>query len=173
MSAGVVAQNDFGARCRIEAKTLGADGNSAIGTDLDGSTNAPDKRPPGATRHRTQGGAFFLLCQIPCLERFHLQLPMDLMRIAMLAQVVQVFIGLLDLGDLLAGEVSGKSLLPELMTSFDLPFGAGRGSVTEADAIKSKRPAQLSERVGNVAKEQRVIIDINFQGQAPLQKSTG
>ena len=85
MAGGVLAQNNFGARCRIEAETLRGDGNSAIGADLDGSANAPDEGPPRAARHGPQDGAFFLLCQIPCLERFHLQLPMDFMRIVMLA----------------------------------------------------------------------------------------
>lgn len=153
MASGVLAQNDFGAGCRSDTKALRTDGNSAIGADLDGSTNAPDKWPPRTTWRRTQEGAFFFLCQIPGLERFHLQFAMDFMRIAMLAQAMQMVISLLDLGDVLAGEVSWQSLLPELMTPFDLALGLGRGSVTEANAIKSKRPAHLRERIGNVAKE--------------------
>ena len=79
-------------------------------------------------------------------------------------------IGLLDFGDLLAGKVSWQALLPELMTAFDLTFGLGCRSVTEADPVKSKCPAQLGKSIGNVGKKQRVVIDIYFQWEPKLQE---
>ena len=95
-----------GGRC-LDAEELGADGHATIRANLDGSLDAPDERPPGAAGDGTQNAAFLLLSQSPSPLGFHLELAVNLVVVAMAAQVLDMVVSLIDVGDLLAGEVGG------------------------------------------------------------------
>jgi hypothetical protein len=58
---------------------------------------------------------------------------MDFGGVAMQAQLVDVSIGGIQSGDLLSGEVGGKSVLPVLVFAFDFAFGLWGGSIAEGD----------------------------------------
>ncbi len=79
----VMAEEDFGARRRIDAEKLGADRHTAIRTDFDRGAQAPDKRPPGAVGGRAQNGAFFFERQVPGLLGFHFEFTVDFVMVAM------------------------------------------------------------------------------------------
>ena len=83
MAGGMEAENDFGAGWMFEAQALGADGNAAIGADLDGGADTPNIRPPGAARGGAQDGALFLFGEVPGLLRGQAQFAMDFMDVAM------------------------------------------------------------------------------------------
>lgn len=83
VTCGVEAENDFGAGRMFEAQALGADGNAAIGADLDEGAKAPNVRPPGAARGGTQDGALFLFGEVPGLLRGQAEFAMDFMNVAM------------------------------------------------------------------------------------------
>ena len=50
------------------------------------------------------------------------------------------------------------------MRALDFSFCLGRWSIKETDVVKLESPAQLSERVGILGKEDGVIIDVDLQG---------
>ena len=150
MSGGVVAKDELGGWRSLDPELLRANGHSAIGADSDGRTQTPDERPPRAAWDRTQDAALFLLSQVPGLLRFHLQFAVNFVLIAVQAQVVDMRVGLVNLADAFAGEVSWQALLPEEMTSFHLALGLRGRSVTETDAVEVQGLAQLGERFGFV-----------------------
>lgn len=65
MAGWMEAENHLGAWGMFDAKALGADGNAAIGSDFEGSANAPDIRPPRAGRGWAQDRPFFFLGKFP------------------------------------------------------------------------------------------------------------
>src|ERR1035441_1657453 len=56
MAGGMEAENDFGTRGTLDAEALGADGNAAIRADPEGRADAPNIRPPRATRGWAEDG---------------------------------------------------------------------------------------------------------------------
>ena len=170
MAGGMLAQDDLGSWSGLQAQALSADGHTAVGADFNGRANAPDKRPPGTARHRAQEGALFLLGELPGLERSHLEFAMEFMLVVMLTELIEVEVGLLELGDLLTGEVSRPALLPKLVAALDFALGAGAGRVTEVDPVKAQSPSQLREGLRHRREEHRVVIDVEFQRQAVLEE---
>jgi hypothetical protein len=170
---GMLAEDDWGARRDFETEALGADGCATVVADFDGGAHAPHEGPPRTRRHGLQHGALFLFGGVPGGLRFHLQFAVDFVPVAVAAQLANVGVGLLEVGDLLAGEVGGQAVLPELMFPFDLALGLGRGGVTETHAVKVKGRAQLRERVGDVGEEEGMEVDIEFQRQAVFQERGG
>ena len=79
----VLAEEDFGAWRRVDAKKLRADRHTAIRADFDMGAEAPDKGPPGAGERRAQNGAFFFECQIPGLLGFHFEFTVDFVVVPM------------------------------------------------------------------------------------------
>ena len=173
MAGGVETKDDLGFGWFFNAQALRADGHAAIAADLQRRAHAPDIIPPGATRDWPQDGAFFFPGLLPGPLRRLAQFPMDFVRVAMRPQGVNVRIGHLDFGDLLAGEVSGQAALPVLVGAFDFAFGLGRGGIAETDVIELEGPAQLGQRVGIVSKKEAVVIDINLERAAVSQEGGG
>lgn len=83
MAGWVEAQNHLGAGGTFDAEALGADGNTAIGTDLDGGADTPNIRPPRAARGCPQDGPIFLLGEFPGILRGQAQFAMDFVDVAM------------------------------------------------------------------------------------------
>ena len=107
MPRGVVTKDQLGSGSGLDAEELSADRHAPIRADLDGSAEAPDERPPSAARDRTQNAAFLLLSQAPSPLGFHLEFAVNFVLVAMPAQVLDMGVGLIDVGDLFTGEVSG------------------------------------------------------------------
>jgi hypothetical protein len=107
MPGGMVTEDELSSGSGLDAEELGADRHASIRADLDGSAQAPDERPPGAARDGTQNAAFLLLSQVPSPLGFHLEFAVNFVLVAMPAQVLDVGVGLIDVRDLFAGEVSG------------------------------------------------------------------
>ena len=99
----------------------------------------------------------------------HAQFAMGFVTIAMEPQSLDVGVGSFHVGDLFAGEIGGKSALPELVLTFDLSFGLGRRGIKEADVVELEGPAQLGERVRILSEEDAVIIDVDLQ-RSPVEK---
>ena len=157
----------------LQAETLRADGDAAIGADFKGSAEAPDKRPPRAARDRAQDGAFLFLGQVPGLLRFHLEFTMDFMLVAVQAQMLDMRVGLVDVREVLTGKEGRQALLPEGVFAFDLALGLRCGGVTKAHAIEVQGPAQLSEGLRIMGEEETMVIDIEFQRQSVFDESAG
>src|SRR5229473_1758348 len=143
VAGGVVAEDGFGSRSGVHAEELSANRDATIGADFNVGAEAPDKRPPGANGFGTQDGAFFFEGEVPGFLGDHFDFAVDLVVIAMKAQRLDVRISVVEIGDVLAGEVSGQSLLPEEMDAFDFAFGLGCRGVAETDAVEVKSLAQL------------------------------
>jgi len=171
MTAGMVAENSFGSRCGLDAQELGADGDAAIGADLDLGAHAPDKRPPGAVGFGAQHGTFFFEGEVPGFLRGHFKFAVDLVLVAVLTQSLDVRIGLVQVGNLLAGEVSRQALLPIEVASLYLSLGLRRGGEAEGDAVEMEGLTQLGEGFGVMGKEKAVEVDVEFQGPTVLDKS--
>lgn len=173
MPGGVVTEDELGGGSGLDAEELRAYRHAPIRADFDGGAHTPDEGPPGATRDGAQDAALLFLSQVPSVLRFHLEFTVNLVPVAMEAQVLDMRVGLVDVGDLFAGEVSGQALLPEEVAAFDFAFGLRGWSVAETDAIEMQGPAQLGQGLGVMGEEEAVKIDIDFQGQAILQESGG
>ena len=92
----------------FEPEALGADGNAAIGADLERSADTPNIRPPRAARGGAQDGALFLLGEFPGLLRGHAQFAMDFVGVVMESQSIDVWVGGFDVGNVLTGEIGGS-----------------------------------------------------------------
>ena len=139
----MVGEDDFAAWSRLDAKALGADGHAAIGAYFDVGAQAPDKGPPGTVGHRAQHRAFFFEGEVPGLLGFHFEFPMDFVLVAMEAQGLDMRVGLVEVGNVFAGEVGWQALLPEEVAAFDFTFGLRGWGITKGDAVEMQRPAQL------------------------------
>ena len=168
-----MTEDQLGAGTGLDAEVLGADGHAAVRADSDGSAHTPNERPPGAARDGTEDAPFLLLSQVPRLLGFHFEFPVDFVFVAMKPQVVDMGVGLIDVGDVFTGEVSGQALLPEEVTPFDFTFGLWGWSVTEADAVEVQSLAQLGEGLGLMGEKEAVEIDIDFQGQTIVDEGGG
>ena len=168
-----MAEDDLGARSGLDAQELRADGDAAVGANLDGGAQAPDKGPPGAVGFGAQHGTLFLEREVPGLLRSHVEFAVAFVLIAVETQGLDMRVGLVEIGEVLAGEVGGQALLPEEMSAFDFAFGLRRGRVAERDAVEVKGLAQLREGLGVMGEEEAVVIDVDFQGQAILAEGRG
>lgn len=168
-----MTENEFASGRGFDAEPLGADGYAAVWSDFDGDAFTPDKGPPGTARDGTQGGAAFFQGGVPRLLGFHLEFAMHLVLVAVAAQVLDVGIGLVEVLDAFAGEVSGEAVLPELVFAFDLAFGLGRGRVAKAHAVEAQRLAELGEGVGDVGEEEGVEVHVELEGQAVFEEGGG
>lgn len=173
MTGRVVAEDELGGGRGLDTEELSADRHASIGADFDRGPHAPDEGPPVTARDGTQDAAFLLLGQIPGALRFHVQFPVNLVLVAMKAQVPDVKVGLVDVGDLFTGEVSGQALLPEEVAAFDFAFGLRGWGIAETDAIEVQCLAQLGQGMGIMGKEQAVKIDVDLQRQAILDEGGG
>jgi len=169
----MVTENGFGTGRSFDAQELGADGNAAVGTDFDLGAQAPDKGPPGAVGFGAQRGAFFFKRQVPGFLGSHLEFTVDFVVVAVATQGLKVRIGLVQVGDVLAGEIGRQALLPIEVATLDLTFSLGGRSKTKGDAIEVKGLAQLGEGFGVMSEEQAVEIHIEFQRQTVLLECGG
>jgi len=125
----------------LQAQALYADGNASIGADLEGGSNAPNIRPPRASRGWTQDRTFFFSGQIPGPLGSPAQFAVNFVSVTMETQSGDMGIGLGQLGDLFTGKVRGQALLPELMFALDFALGLWGGSIKEANVIELESPA--------------------------------
>ena len=173
MAGGMEAQNDFGTAGIFEAEALWADGNTSIGADFDGGANTPNVRPPRTSGDGAQNGAFFLLGAVPSLLRSHAQFAVSFASVAMKPQSVDVRVGVLDLGDVFAGEIGWEAALPELVFALDFALGLGRWGIKETNVVELEGRAQLGQRVGILGEKHGVIIDVDLQRPTVGQESGG
>ena len=125
----------------LQAQALCANRNAAIEADLDGGSNAPNIRPPGASRGWTQDGTFFFSGQIPGSLWSEAQFAVNFLNVMMETQSGDMSIGLGQLGDAFTGKIGRKSVLPELMFALDFALGLGSGSIKKANIIELESPA--------------------------------
>ena len=170
MTGGMEAKDGFGARRPFDAEALGADGNPAIGTDFERRADTPNIRPPRAAWSWAQNGAFFFFGEFPGSLRGHAQFAMGFVGVAVEAQSIDVGVGDFDLGDLFAGEIRRQPSLPELVFPLDFSFGLGCWRIKEANVVKFKRRAQLSQSLGILGKKEGMVIDVNLQWSAVGQE---
>ena len=133
------AENDGRPPWMSEADALGADGDASIRTDFQRGPQAPNIRPPGASRGGSQDGTFLLFGDVPGLLGREFEFAMRLVGIAMEAQSVDVRVGLFYVGDALAGEIGGQALLPELVFAFDFTLGLRGWGIKEAYLVEGER----------------------------------
>ncbi len=168
-----MAKNDLGAWRGVDAERLRADREAAIGTDLHVGALAPNKGPPGTLGYGAQHGAFFFQGEVPGLLGFHFEFAVELVLIAMEAQGLNMGIGVVEIRNVLAGEIGGQTFLPEEMSALDFALGLGSRGVTESDAVEVKRLAQLSEGFGDMGEKEAVKVHVDFQGQSVFDKGAG
>lgn len=173
MAGGMEAQDDASAWRTFDPETLAADGNAAIGADLEGGANTPNVRPPGARRGWTQDRSFFFAGEFPSFLGSPAQLAVSFVEVAMEAQSVDVRVGHFDLGNVFAGEIGREPALPELVLALDFAFGLGRWGIKETDVVESERPAELGQGVGIFGEKEGVIIDVDLERPTVAQESGG
>ena len=167
------AEHYFGARGAFEAEALGANGNPAIGPDLERRADTPDIRPPRAARGWAQHGTLFFFGEFPGALGGHAQFAMGFMGVAVESQRIDVRVGDFDLGDLFAGEIGWQAALPELVLTLDFAFGLWGWGIKETDVIEFKCRAELRERLGILREKDDVIIDVNLQWSSVAQERGG
>ena len=156
------AQNHLGARGTFDAEALGADGHAAIGVDFERRADAPNIRPPRATRGWAQDRTLLLFGEFPGLFRGHAQFAMGFMGVTVESQSVDVWVGDFDLGNLFAGEIGRESALPELVLALDFALGLRRWSIKEADVVELEGPTELGQRLGILREKHGVIINVDL-----------
>ena len=102
-----------------------------------------------------------------------MEFAMDFVLVAMEPKVADLWVGVFEIGDLLAGEEGGEAVLPELVFAFDFAFGLGRGGVAKGNAIEVEGGPDLGESVGDVGEEEGMGVHVEFQGQAVFEKGGG
>ena len=95
------------------------------------------------------------------------------MGVAVESQSLDVRVGDLDLGDVLAGETEWQSALPELVFMLDFAFGLGCWSIKDTNVVELERGTELGERIGIVREKDGVIIDVHLQRPSVAQESGG
>ena len=150
-----------------------ADGHATVGANFEGGAHAPDVGPPGAARGRAQHAAFFALGRARGGIGRARQFALDLVGVAVTAQVGQERVGRGGGGDGFGGEEGRQAALPVLMLAFDLALGLRGQRLAQGDAVEVERGPQLSEGVGALRKEQAVAIDVEFQRQAVFGEGGG
>ena len=93
--------------------------------------------------------------------------------VAVESQSLDVRVGDLDLGDVLAGETEWQSALPELVFMLDFAFGLGCWSIKDTNVLELERGTELGERIGIVREKDGVIIDVHLQRPSVAQESGG
>ena len=167
------AQDDGGSPWMFESNALGADGHTSVRSDFQRSPQAPNIRPPGASWGGSQNGTLLLFGDVPSPLGREFEFAVRLAGIAMEAQRVDVRVGLLDVGDALAGEIGGQALLPELVFAFDFALGLRRWSVKETNVVEGESRAELGQSIRGLGEEHGVIIDIELEGTAVSQEGGG
>ena len=79
--------------------------------------------------------------------------------------MVDVGIGLVEVGDLFTGKVSGETILPEEVRSLNFAFGLRGRSVAKGDAVEVKGATQLGESLRGMGEEEGMEIDVDLQRQ--------
>lgn len=166
----VKAVDEAGAGRPTGWESLGTDWNAAVGSDSDGSTLAPDVRPPRAAGHRTENGTAFTKRSLGGGVRGHRDLAVTFGTVAMLTEILEQRVGGLRGDDLLCGEEAGEAALPVEVEALDFALGLGRMGIAEADAVEVERGSELGEGVRVLGKEEAVAIDIKFEREAMLTK---
>ena len=119
MACWMEAQNDGRVFGMFEPDAMGANRNTAVGSDFEEGPHAPDIRPPGAARGGSQNGSFLFPGQIPGSLSREFKFAMRLLGIAVESQGLDVHVGFGHLCDLLTSEIGRQPLLPELVFAFD------------------------------------------------------
>jgi hypothetical protein len=165
MAGRMMAENGLGTWRGMDAEELGADGDSAVGADFEDSALTPDKGPPRALGDRAQNGAFLLESEVPSLLGLHFELTVSFVLVTMETQLVDVGIGLVEVGDLFTGKVSRETILPEEVRSLDFALGLRGRSVAKGDAVEVKGATQLSESLWGMGEEEGMEIHVDLQRQ--------
>ena len=173
VTVGMEAANDLCSGWFIDAQTLSAEGDAAVGVDASRGALAPDVRPPWAVREGAQNRTFLAAGPLPGGLRGGADLAMLFVRVAMCAQLIEQWIGERECGDLLGGKEGGQTFLPVIMEAFDFAFGLRRGSVAQGDFVEAQGGAKLGKCLWSMGEEEGVVIDIEGQGQAAGGKGAG
>ena len=107
MAGGMEAEQDFAPGRLFEAQPLSADGDPAVGADLDRRAHAPNAVPPRTVRNGADHRTVFFPGLVPSPQWGLAQFAMDFVGVAVGPQRVDMRIGDVDLVDFLTGEVSG------------------------------------------------------------------
>jgi len=173
MSRRMEAEDDFGPWGAVEAKALVSDRNPSVGADLQRASEAPNIRPPRATRGWADDRPLFLFGQVPGTLRGQLEFAVSFVGVAMKSQSVDVSVSIFEFGDLFAGEIRWKAFLPELVFALDFAFGLGRWRIKEANVVELQGGAQLGESLWVLSEEDAVIIDIELKWASVGQEGGG
>jgi hypothetical protein len=159
------------ARRSGDAEAERANGDAAVVADFEGGALAPDIGPPRAGGSWAEDRAVLLGGELPSRERGHAEFAMAFAGVAMEEEVLEQSIGGGEVANLLGGEERRQAILPILMAAFDLALGLRSGGVAERDAVEMERGAELSEGVWDNGKEERMVVDIEFQREAVGEES--
>ncbi len=173
MSRRMEAEDDFGPRGVVEAKALVSDRNASVGADLQRASEAPNIRPPRATRGWADDSTLFLFRQVPGALSGQFKFAVSFVRVAMESQSVDVSVSIFEFGELFAGEIGGKTFLPELVFALDFAFGLRGWSIKEANVVELQGSAQLGESLWVLSEEDAVIIDIELEWASVGQEGGG
>src|SRR4051812_36425712 len=98
---------------------------------------------------------------------------MDFHGVVVLTKLFEQGVGLGEGSDLLSGEDWRQAFLPEVVRALDLALGLGSWGVTQRDLVEAEGAAELGESLGLTGKEERMVVDVERQGEAVLAKGGG
>ena len=107
IAIGMLTVDDFGAWRAGDPQSFHACGDPPVQPDFDRRADTPNVRPPRAAWDGTQNVAVVLLGQVPSLLGFHLEFAVNFVLVSMAAQILDMLVALIDVGDCFTGEVSG------------------------------------------------------------------
>ena len=156
---------------RLDREAQGADRNATIGRDGYLGANAPDIGPPRAGGRDANHRATLGNGQFMSAERGYAQIAVDFLGVVMETEKVDEGIDAGDARDVLCGEKSRETFLPEEMETLDLAFGLMGWSITQGHAIKSEGGSELGKGLRHRGEKEAVIID--REGHRPASDRPG
>jgi hypothetical protein len=155
---------DAGVWWLLEAQALAGESNATVWSDAGLGADAPEVRPPRATRRWAHDGAVFFSRQVPGGLRGGPDLAVFFVAVVVEAEFFDEAVGLREGGDVFGGEEGGETFLPEVVRALDFSFGLRGGREAQGDLVKAQGGAELGEGVWLAGEEKGVVVDIEGQG---------
>ena len=164
IAVGMEAACDASVWWQLDAQALAGESNATIWSDAGLGADAPDVRPPRATRRRAHDGALFFSSQVPGGLRGGSDLAVFFVAVVVEAEFFDEAVGLREGGDVFGREEGGETFLPEVVRALDFSFGLRGGREAQGDFVKAQGGAELGEGVWLAGEEKGVVVDIEGQG---------
>ena len=152
---------------------LSADRDLAVVADAHVGLQAPDERPPGAGRGRTEDGSSLGQSLLASGVGGSAQFAVDFVLVDVGQELVEQAVGAVQFEDLVGGQQRGQAFLPVMVAAFNFAFSLRGGGVAQVHPVKVEGLAKLGEGLRIMRVEEGVVVHVERQRQAVGLKASG